>query len=105
MPAPYQNPAMASYPTPSPQDVDTGLVYLLISWRGTLGLSPTASSSGMSLVSRVSLAGTRRCCGLPGGSSPSCGGRPAFPAPAGTPTRPAPPPGRDSAGLAADGCR
>lgn len=30
MPAPYQNPAMASYPTPSPQDVDTGLVCLLI---------------------------------------------------------------------------
>jgi hypothetical protein len=29
MPALYQNPAMASYPTPSPQEVNTGLVCLL----------------------------------------------------------------------------
>ena len=53
MPAPYQNPAMGSHPTPSPQEVDTGLVCLLIlarsrhdfeaAWNGTLMLLTTRS--------------------------------------------------------------
>ena len=51
--APYQNPAMVSHPTPSPQEVDTGLVCLLIlarsrhdleaAWNGTLMLLTTRS--------------------------------------------------------------
>jgi hypothetical protein len=51
--APYQNPAMVSHPTPSSQEVDTGLVCLLIlarsrhnfeaAWNGTLMLLTTRS--------------------------------------------------------------